>query len=1162
LRRCFLFLLLVCLSLGSIPVFADVTGTLLGTVRDASGGVVATAKVTATDNATGLRRQTTTNASGEYRLLALPTGRYSLHIEASGFEAFEVHDIDLTVNAELRFDATLQVGSVEVKVDVNANAVQVETSSTQLGQVIEQKQILALPLNGRSFIDLLGLQAGVAPGSSGAVPQDRPASGFLSAGNVSVNGQRESSNAFYVNGGDVNEGRNMGASVVPNLDSIAEFRLITNSFDAEYGRFSGAVMNAVTKSGTNGFHGSAFEFLRNSDFDARNFFDPTRAALRRNQYGFAVGGPFWKNKLFWFTDYQGTRQTQGQSTGSVQVPSVAERSGDFSGVPGGLGGSVTGNVWAQDLSNKLGYTVTPGETYYASGCTSSAQCVFPNGIIPSSVFATPATHLLQYIPTPNLGTNYYSSASENQTIRDDKIGERVDLTTQRTGNWSFYYTFDDSTVSSAIPGLVTIGNGATLPGFPATTPSRAQEAVLSNTHVFNPTTVNEARLSFTRYSLHLDNPTGPTPSLSSLGFVTGPGTLGIIQSGPPGSEGVPPITFNNFTLGNAQLNTFQANNTWAVTDGLSKVIGDHSIKFGGEFRYLQINERNVCNPNGAFTFNGTETGNDFADFLLGAPQQYIQCSYQLLDSRTRYGALYAQDSWRIKPNFTLNYGLRWEVSMPWYDTQNKIETIVPGLQSQVFPNSPTGWVFPGDPGVPSTLAPTRWKDFGPRVGLAWSPAADSGVLRWLTGGPGKTSIRAAYGLYYTAVEDLTMFTEVADAPYGLYWVSSAPPLFDQPFLDRQDGISQGQRFPFTLPTPGDPNNKNLSFAQFLPITSSPGYATNNVLPYAEHYNFTIQRELPKSMLLTLSYVGTQGHHLISQVEANPGNPATCLALQSADVLPNPCGPYGENVVYTVGSTVINGTRGPLGNNFGSNAFIRTMGSSSYNSLQVSLERRVSDMTFLAAYTRSKSLDNASSYSDWVNPLNYSLSRSLSAFDVPNNFVFSYIWQLPIDRTFRRGPKRLTQGWQIIGITRFANGFPVTLSEPDDRSLLGTGGNTDTPDVIAPVTTQNPRNAGPGGLANQYFSISSFTLGPLGGLGDANRRFFHGPGIINTDFALHKVTPIKESVTLEFRAEFFNIFNHTQFNSSGVIGNITSSQFGEATTARDPRIGQLSLKLLW
>ena len=429
---------------------------------------------------------------------------------------------------------------------------------------------------------------------------------------------------FLVNGGDVSEGRNQGAGLIPNLDSIQEFRLITNGFDAEFGKYSGSVMNAITKSGSNGFHGDAFEFLRNDDFDARNFFDPTKAELRRNQYGFTAGGPFLKNKLFWFTDFQGTHQVSGASTGLVPVPSVAERSGTFD--PTTLTGSVNGDYWAQVLSNRLGYSVQNGESYSFAGCTTNSACVFPNGVIPQSAFSKPAVGILPYIPAPNQSNGYYANDSQKNTVVDNKIGERVDFLNEKTGNWYFYYHFDDSIVNNAIP-------AASVPGFPSTTPTRAQEIVASNTRTFGGNSVNEFRLSFFRTATHTDEPKGSFANLSSLGFVTGLGTLGIIPSGPAGfPQTVPPIYFNSFSIGVPTLSTFQPDNTYSVSDGFSKVVGKHSMKFGGEFRYLQINERNTCAPNGDFTFNGTETGVDFADFLIGAPTSYNQCSQQFLDS--------------------------------------------------------------------------------------------------------------------------------------------------------------------------------------------------------------------------------------------------------------------------------------------------------------------------------------------------------------------------------------------------------------------------------------------------------------------------------------------------------------------------------------------------
>ncbi|HEY7212275.1 MAG TPA: carboxypeptidase regulatory-like domain-containing protein [Bryobacteraceae bacterium] len=1127
---------------------ADVTGNITGVVRDSSHALVAHAEVVATETSTNFSRTGNSDENGEFRLLALPPGQYTLTATAAGFEKFVTTGITLRVNDQLHIDVNLQVGAVREAVTVEANAVQVDTESTQLGQVVSTKQILSLPLNGRSFIDLLGLQAGVAPTTSGSMQQDRPVSGILSAGNISVNGQRETANAFLVNGGDVSEGRNNGAGLIPNLDSIQEFRLITNSFDAEYGKFSGSVMNAITKSGTNSFHGDAFEFLRNDTFDARNFFDPTKAELRRNQFGYAVGGPFIRNKLFWFTDYQGTKQVQGAGTGLVSVPTNDQRAGIFDPASfvdaNGNSTVVNGSYWAQVLSQRLGYPVKDGEAY---------SSVFPSGVIPSSAFAKPAIGILPYIPQQNQGDGLYSNSSEKNSVTDHKMGQRVDFLNEMTGNWSFYYHFDDSVVDSAF-------EAASVPGFPSTTPSRAQIAVMSNTKTFGPTQVNDFRVSFFRTSTRKDTPKGSFAKLSDLGFVTGPGTLGIIPSGPANfPETVPPIYFNSFSIGVPTLTTVQPNNTWLFSDGFSKVVGSHSLKFGGEFRYLQINERNTCAPNGDFTFDGSETGVDFADFLLGAPVSYNQCSQQFLDSRTRYGAAYVQDSYKIKPNLTFNYGLRWEVSMPWYDTQGKIETIVPGLQSTVFPTAPTSWVVPGDPGIPSTLAPTRYNNFAPRAGLAYSPDFHDGFLAKLTGGPGKTSIRAAFGVYYTSVEDLNLFYEVGDAPFGLYWVSPEPVTFDQPFLTRSSGNSQTQRFPFTLPIPGSPANKTLDYSVYLPISYSPGYSIHNRMPYAEDYNFTIQRELSKTTVLTLGYVGTQGHKLIAQYAANPGDPALCMQLNQLGATPT-CGRNGEQTTYTLpnGSQVF-GTRTALGPAFGqNNSYTANIANSNYNSFQVSVERRASDLTFLAAYTYSKGIDNSSGFNDWVNFSNYRLSRSLSSYDLTHNFVVSYVWSIPFDRAFPGGWKRLTQGWQINGITRFSTGFPISLNQSGDYSLTGDG-TTDTPDLVGKVQIQDPRKPGPNG-PNTYFLPSAFDSGQLGRFGTANRRFFHGPGILNTDFGLMKDTRITESTSVQFRAEFFNTFNHAQFNNPN--GNFSSDNFGVVTQARDPRIGQLSVKVLW
>jgi hypothetical protein len=1216
------------LILASTAARADVTGSISGAVRDRAQAVVTGAKVTVTNVQTNLTQEATSGADGSYHFLALPAGNYKITATAAGFRPFATTDITVQVNDQLRIDITLQVGTVKEEVSITADSVHVETENSQLGDVVNSKQMLALPLNGRSYLDLLSLQAGVAPTTAGTlennVNSDRPVSGYiLNAGNVSVNGQRETANAFLVNGGDVSEGRNLGAGLVPNLDSVEEFRLITNSFDAEYGKFSGAVMNAITKSGTNGFHGDVFEFWRNDKLDAANFFTPIKSELRRNQFGYAVGGPFWKNKVFWFTDYQGTREVRGAETNVLTLPTDLQRQGIFG--PGVLtnvvvssaaspctGGATanccppnTCNDWAQTLTNRLGYTVSAGEPYTAANCNTLADaqngiCVFPGNVIPKTAWSSAAVGTLPFIPAATDGvTGAFVSNSGKVRTSDNKIGERVDFNTQKTGNWSFYYHFDDSTVLNAL------GVSST-PGFPTLTPTRAQEFVISDTKIIGPTGVNEARATFFRTSTHASTPTGPFTPLASLGFDNSNG-LGIITDGLPGTKQfMPRLFFNGYSVGPSDLITFQPDNTYMASDTFSKVIKNHTFKFGGEFRYLQVNERNLADVNGAFNFGGNVTGNGqdpsqaFADYLLGAPSSnsgYTQAALQLLDSRTRYGGAFVQDSWKAKPNLTLNLGLRWEVSMPWYDTQGKIQTWVKGEQSTVFPHSPTGLVFPGDPGIPKTLAPTQYNNFGPRIGIAYSPDFSDGVLGKVFGGPGKTSIRASYGLYYTSVEDLNLFFEVADAPFGLFWTSPTPVDFAEPFRNRLDGSPQQKRFPFTLPTPGSPANKNLSFAVYEPMSFFPGYDIHNKLPYAEHFNLSIQRELSRSTVLTLAYVGTEGHRLIEQEDVNPGNAALCMQLSalgaSDQTAGTPgCAPFGEQDTFTLplGSALgvpcadgtpnncVYGTRNSiLQNNFcpesgglcfgNANTLTHLVANSIYNSGQVTIERKAGDLTLLASYTLAKGIDNSSAFNDLVNFQNPRLSRGLSDTDVHHNFVMSYVWAIPFDRAFGGLPKRLTQGWQFQGITRFSTGFPIQMNQSsEDISLAGSSA-TDMPNLVGPVRIVNPRKVNascPTSFGTHcYFLPQAFAPNTtLGTFGTANRRFFHGPGINNFDIGMTKRLPITEAKALEFRGEFFNIFNHAQFfNPSGDIDG-GSNNFGVVRKAREPRIGQLSIKFVW
>ena len=1144
-------------------VFASVTGSISGIVRDTSGGILPDVQVTATNKDTGVVTKVSTDNDGFYSLPALPVGTYDIQFTKGGFKSSIQSGLVLRVNDALRIDMVLSVGAVAEEITVMSDAVQAETTSTQMGQVISDEKMTTVPLITRSYTDLLALQSGVVPttsGLSGGLGGQFTSTGFaiqqvsgdLNAGNLSVNGMREAGNGFLLNGASVQELGFSGTAAIPNLDSIEEFRIITNNFDAEYGNYSGGQINVITKSGTNQFHGAAFEFLRNTVFNAKGFFDPTRGAFRQNEFGGTFGGPIKKDRLFFFADYQGTRLTFGESSGQVLVPSQAERGGDFSAIASQMTGTVQGNSWAQQLSQTLGYAVTPGEQYYTSGCTSSATCVFPNAQIPASAVSTPAKNLLQYIPTPNgvngQGQPIYSSASAGQHLRDDKGSGRLDFNTH-LGLLSGYYFFDDNNNISPNP---------IEPGFGSGSRGRVQMVNFGDTKNFGATAVNEARIAFTRLSEVVNEPIGGIGPdiLKDLGFT------GIVPS-VPAFAGVPQINFQNFGIGSGSSPLPIIENTYSYIDNFSKVLGTHTIKFGGLLRFLQLTEKNL-GSNGSYSFNGSETGIDFADFLLGAPNSYSQGQGFPSYGRSHDWGLYAQDSWRVRRDLTFNYGLRWEVSSPWYELHNELETIVPGLQSLTFPGSPLGWVFPLDPGIPRTLAPTRYDNFAPRLGLAYSPSASSGFLSKLTGGPGNSSIRVAWGKFYTSFEGATNFNEIGDAPFGYYYGSPAPPEFANPFISRGTGIDNGQRFPVAPPpfnsSPLNPD-KNINWSAFLPIGSSPAFYYKNVLPYAEQYEFAVDRQLTRGTLLTLAYVGSQGHHLLSAQEANLGNPALCLSLsQPSEVaLGSPtCAPFGESTVYTTAAgQTVNGTRGPLGINFTSDSWFKTIGNSDYNSFQLTLKRVSGRQEFLAGYTYSKSMDTGSGYGEQVNPIDPNL-KALSAFDMTHNFVISYGYLLPFDRL---ASNRLTKGWRVSGVTRFSTGLPVTLLETDDRSLLGTSGSgpiqlpVDTPDFSqGPLDFTNPRSGKPN------FNTSLFSPEPLGQLGDAPRRFFHGPGINNWDISIQKDTLITEGKTLQFRAEFFNAFNHAQFGLPD--GNVNDATFGLVQSAAAPRLMQFALKFLF
>jgi Carboxypeptidase regulatory-like domain len=1162
--------------LGTLTLRADITGSISGIATDPSGAVVPGVTVTVISKETGIHSSTVTDGEGFYSLPTLAIGHYDLSVSHPGFDNFLERGIVINANSAVRVDVKLILGSVKNTVVVKSDTLRVETQSTQMGEVIGAEKIESVPLFQRSYIGLLSLQPGVVPQAYSGTDYTSgigatTVSGDLGAGSISVNGGRENSNGYMINGADAEEGVHNRAAIIPNLDSIAEFRIITNNFDAEYGDFSGGQVNVVTKSGGNQVHGDAFEFLENNDLNAKDYFSQSKGVYRQNVFGGTFGGPIKRDKAFFFVDFQGTRQEVG-TVANVLVPSPTDRTGNLQDLEsslensdpanGGLG--VQGPYWANLLSNELGYSVSPGEPYYSVGCTNSAQCVFPNGVIPASAINPVAANTLHYIEEPNVITSqgdFYQTTAYPGTLADYKGGVRVDGNTHFGSLFGYYYADHYTTVNPY--------GGSNFPGFADDNQGLSQLADIGLTTTINTRTINNFRFVYLRDVNLLNDPSGGLGvSFASLGFATPWGAAGGLASTNPSFAGVPQFQFNNFAFGVVNGPLRQYNNTVQGIDNFTRIIGTHTFQIGVDYHYDQINERNTFNQNGTFAFNGAETGSDFADYLLGAPMLFNQASTQVLDSRNHYFGVYGQDSWRATQNLTLNYGLRYEISPPWYDTQNKIQTVIPGEQSRVFPGAPLGLVFPGDPGVPRTLAPTRYNDFAPRFGIAYTPSASRGLLGKLVGGPGKTSIRAGAGIFYQNISDAGLFVEIGDAPFGNNWQSPAPPLLQTPYIDRGSGFNEGVKFPFVPPPPNtSPQNPDnaVNWPAYLPISGSEFYYPKNKVPYTEEFEASLQRQLGPATVVTLSYVGSLGRHNPTFWESNPGNIALCLELSNpANVAANSptCGPGGENTVYTLanGQTVA-GTRQTFGNNFGSNPYILMGAFSDYNSLQASLKHQDKYDNFLLGYTWSKSMDDGSTDYNGTNPYNPHLTYGLSSFDVTNNFVASYTVQAPFNLLFGNGPvsQRLAGGWAVSGITTFASGLAFSIGDGGDRSLSGTG--DDYPDFSnngSPLIIQrNPRKGGP------FFNRAFFAAEPLGGFGRAGRYYGHGPGLDNYDLALLKNTKIVGGKQLQIRAEAFNAFNHTQFaNPSGNYNNSGVGGFGYVTGDQGARTMQVALKVLF
>lgn len=1138
--------------------YATTTGTIRGVTTDTTGAVIAGAQVTVVNEGTNETRRMATDSGGNFEFVLLPIGTYTLRVEHPNFKAYLLRGITLTVNQVATFQTTLQVGGVTSTVEVQANPIQVDTTATQVGTVIGSKPILDLPLNGRNLYQLVALQPGISvPGSAGGITPDpnNPIYAFRQVGAplvFSSSGGRLVGNGFLVDGGDT---RSLGENeavirIIP--DAVQEFRVLTNTFNPEFGN-AVSLVNIISKSGTNQWHGDAFEFFRNDVLNARNFFETARAPFKLNQFGGTLGGPIRKDKTFIFGSFQETRRRQGVSAFLSRVYSDSERTGNFSDRdPNGFSGSLS-------PTNPLPLCF-PRDVPGASNCFAAGtpySTIFPGAVIPTSFFdPVSQTILSNFIPRPNVG-NEFLSASPIQPENDTQWTTKLDQELSTRHRLSVLYYFDDDTKMPF--GLVP----SDVPGFPVVTKERDQQINAAETWIVSPATVNELRFSVMRQSRGKEGNPLRVFSPASVGFT------GVVVGPPTELQTLPVIkisggpTFGSPTFGSG--GGFDIQNLFQFSDNFSKVMGRHTLKFGGDVSRIHYDQEATFLVDGDFAFGGfgpNSTGDPFADFVLGLPDTYSQGAASFLFLRATQLNFYGQDTWHLRPNLTLNYGLRWELNTPFVEKNNELDTFrfpsAPGQplpQSRIFPTAPAGFLFAGDPGEPRGLTQTYYRSFAPRIGLAYSPGA------------GKTVIRAAYGIFYNPAEESVLQQFNGEPPFGGSSIVSAPG-FATPFLN-QAGQLRPSPFPFVIPKPGD----RVDFNKFLPILDFGDFLPDQRSQYMEQYNLIIERQLSPTLVASGGYVGTQGHRLMVSFDLNPGNPSLCLQLASQG-----CGPFGEdsNYVSPTGQTIF-GTRpvGPLSNNgsieaFSSLFFLHSIANSNYHSLQLRLERRASDLQFLASYTLSKSIDNASGFENLLNPFCYRCDRTLSGFDVRHRFVFSGTYRLPLQRLVSpSGIKgKFLGGWEVGGIVTFQSGVPVHVTDTaSDNSL--TGGfdfePADRPDLVGPIRTQDPRH---GGIAfsgavvpNQFFGPNAFAVEKLGTIGNASHSLFRGPGINNVDFTIIKQTKLSERYTLEFRSEFFNMFNHAQFlNPSGDIG--AGDDFGRVTSARDPRFIQFALKFLF
>jgi outer membrane receptor protein involved in Fe transport len=1062
------------LLLTTAVIWAQPAATIVGHVTDPSGAAVSGATVTARNTNTGLERSVVSGDTGDYELPLLPvTGGYSLNVSKPGFQTAEYTGIVLQVDQHARLDVALKVGSISEKVQVEASAPIVNTESGAMGTVIGNKAIVDMPLNGRNYAQLALMLPNAVVQTSGTAGSTM----------VSVSGGRISKTEFLLDGISISEQLFDGVAIRPSVDAIQEFKLVTNSFSAEYGR-GNAVMTATIKGGTNELHGVVYEFLRNDKLDARNTFLPAKAPYRQNQFGAAAGAPIVKDRSFIFLNYEGTRVRQGRAFNPI-VPTDAFRNGDFSA-----------------LSAQLRDPTT--------------QLPLVGNKLPASLVDPATKYFLQFMPLPTTAVGSapfaapFSSGVDQANARfDQRFTAKNSLFVRET-----YTRREDFN-----PGNYALNGGSTQD-------NRTHSAVVSDTHIFSPTVINELRLGYTRfYNANINQGLGTNHTalagihgfeLTSLNF-----------------PGFPQLSISGFTgiAGNAFQPLINPSNMYEIVDNVNWIKGGHAFKFGVDLRDYRFTSTNSANSRGSFSFTGAYTGNAFADFLTGYPfsgaRSFPRNQFGEYDRRYHF---YVQDDWKVSPRLTLNLGLRYEQNRPPFYVNYqaaRFDFATNKIQVERMPNGSIntttqqvaqfaapvfGDVFqkPEDAGLPNNLIFPDNRDWAPRFGLAWRPFAGN-----------RTVLRAGAGIFYL----LTSGNNTVSVP-----IINAPFIVDESANQvAVNGVPQ-RRAEDLFP----PFSSNANFTPPLAF----GFDPHMVTPRMTQYNFAVQHEIAHDFALEVAYVGNQSHHLEREVQpANfpPIAPGDTRSVQQRR--PNP--------------------------RFSAGNYFDTSGNANYHGLEVKMEKRYSrGYQFQMGYSWSKNIDmdtqdQGGGGSD--NPYNYRTMRGRSSIDFGQRFVGSFVVELPFGRGKPIGggvsgvADKIISGWHFTGIVSIQGGFPFTPSL-GSTDPTNSGRSYGLRPNVAGTGTVSERNR------DHWFNISDFTVPAQYLIGNAGRNILRGPRIFNNDWSMLKDFHFSERIYLQFRAEYFNAFNVTNLsnpNTSVDLPAVGGKIFSTSTAAR---IGQFALKL--